>query len=155
MAPYTTSCGSSSIARMPSPRCMTRSARLPGTEPEPTCKDRRVVGPAPRASRHLPFTQTWLLSQIHTCRSKPLQKSHADSNDQVLPASRGLPVEWGGLGIWSQVNLSPVPVQPLICCVTLSESLNHSEPGSSSVDRGYLPTGCGSYHCFPFSITSD
>lgn len=53
-----------------------------------------MVGPAPGASRHLPFTQTWLLSQIHTFRSKPLQKSHADSPDRPLPASRGRPVEW-------------------------------------------------------------
>lgn len=95
MAPCTTSCGSNLVARMPSLRCMTRSARLPGTEQEPAHKETDVwVDPVPRARRHLPFTQAWLLSQVHTFRKKPLQNSHPDSPNGLFPASKGHP--WSG-----------------------------------------------------------
>ena len=109
-APCTIGCGNSSAARTPSLRSMTRSARLPGTEPEPTRKEADArADPVPRARRHLPFTQAWLLCQIHTFRKKPLQKPHPDGPDSLLPDFRGSQVEWKGHEIWSQTNPSLVP----------------------------------------------
>lgn len=55
MGPCITSCGSSSAARMPSLRCMIRSARPPGTEQEPAHKETDVwVDPVPRAGGIFP-----------------------------------------------------------------------------------------------------
>lgn len=136
MAPCTISYGSSSAARMPSLRCTTRSARPPGTEQEPTHRETDVGRPVPSTKRHLSFTQVWLLSQIHTFKKKPLQKSYPVSPDILLPASRGLPWSGKDMGFRVRQTRVQVPFQPLISCVTLGESLNPSEPASSSADRG-------------------
>lgn len=105
MAPCTTSCASSLAARMPSLRCMTRSARLRGTEQGTwgaRCMGMDLLSLAPAS----------LLSQISERNPSRNPRGGQPSGLQ------GSSVKWKHMGFGVRQTCVPVPDQPLLSRVT-------------------------------------